>query len=325
MKFIDMHCDTLMTAFLKKLPTLTTMPDAMVDIDRMRKSGALAQFFAMFLLPVGSFERMGIEPIDDDVYLDALTKVFNDTIAANSDVLARATNANEMLANEKAGKMSAFLTIEDGRSVNGDMNKLKKYYDMGVRLISLTWNFDNCFGAPNSYEPEVMNKGLTAFGKEAIPVMNDMGIIIDVSHLSDGGFMDVARLSKKPFVASHSNCRALSPHKRNMNDAMIKIMGEKGGVAGINFGPEFLNEDVTGKVSSVELMSKHVKHFINIGGTECVGLGSDFDGVHGEMEIGSIDKMHLLFDRLKKEVLSEEQIEKVAYKNATRVILEAMK
>ncbi len=326
MKFIDMHCDTLMTTFGHPDTDMMHLPKAMVDLARMKEGGQLAQFFAMFLLPAGAEKMLGLsEPVDDDDYINQLHHTLMHNIEQHSDIIAFAKNADDLEQNEKAGKMSAFLTIEDGRSVNGSMEKLEHYYNMGVRLISLTWNFPNCFGSPNSKDLAVMSQGLTDFGKEAVVRMNELGMLVDVSHLSDGGFMDVAKLCTKPFVASHSNCRALSPHQRNMTDEMIKILGEKGGVAGINFGPEFLNEDVECKDSTAALMVKHIKHFIDIGGTECVGLGSDFDGIAGNMEIGSCDKMPILFDLLHKEGISDDQIEKIAWKNTLRVIRESMK
>ena len=125
--------------------------------------------------------------------------------------------------------------------------------------------------------------------------------------------------------ASHSNCRALSPHQRNLTDEMIKILADKGGVSGINFGPEFLNADVTCKDSTNELIVKHIKHFINVGGTDCVGLGSDFDGIGGNLEVGSSDKVPMIWDLLHKEGISDDVIEKIAWKNHFRVIKEAMK
>ncbi len=170
-----------------------------------------------------------------------------------------------------------------------------------------------------------MSARLSNFGREAIGAMNDMGIIIDVSHLSDGGFMDVAKLSRKPFVASHSNCRSLSPHQRNMTDEMIKLLAEAGGVAGINFGPEFLNEDIQLKDSRIARMSEHIQHMKKVGGIECVGLGSDFDGISGNFELSDISKMGLLFDQLSKDGFTEDEIEKIAYKNALRVIKDSCK
>ena len=127
MKFIDMHCDTLMQAYIKKNPTITNMPSAMVDVERMLKGNTLAEFFAIFLPPVGIEKMLGLPgPIIDDEYIKALHKIYLDTILESSDKIAAAHNADEMLQNEKNGKMSAFLTIEDGRSVNGSFEKLKE-------------------------------------------------------------------------------------------------------------------------------------------------------------------------------------------------------
>ncbi len=324
MKYIDLHCDTLMNAFLSHKPTVT-QAEGMVDIKRLREGGAMAQFFAMFLLPPG-FEKFAPEApkVTDEEYIAALHQILMDTIEENRDVLAFATNADQLMENDKNGKLSAFLTIEDGRSVDGKLENIQRYYDMGVRLISLTWNFENCFGAPNSTDPALMAKGLTPFGKEAVPYMQELGMLVDVSHLSDGGFWDVVALCKKPFVASHSNLRSLSPHQRNLQEDMLQALAQHGGVAGINFGPEFLNADVTRTESTVALMSAHIRRMIDLGGIGCPAIGSDFDGIHGQMEIPDAAHMQLLFDQLHKDGLTDDQIEQVAWKNAERVIREAM-
>lgn len=323
MKYIDMHCDTLMHLADPAAEGDLYQNKQSVDFKRMAIGGAKAQFFAMFLLPQGS--PRGLAKLSDDEYIDLLHKTLFDNLEKYKDYAAFASNYDMLQANDKAGKVSAFLTIEDGRSVQGDMSKLEKYYNMGVRLISLTWNNHNCFGAPNSYEPEVMNTGLTDFGKEAVVRMNELGMLIDVSHLSDGGFWDVVNLTKKPFVASHSNCRALSPHKRNLTDDMIKAIGKNGGVIGTNFGPEFLNKDLERVESTVELMSAHMKHIKNLAGIDACALGSDFDGIHGELQVSGSDKMGVLFDRLHWDGFTDAEIEKIAHLNAERVIKESMK
>ena len=326
MRFIDMHCDTLMGAYNNPGFPLLNNEKTMVDFTRMKQGGQMAQFFAMFLLPPGAEKYLGLgKPVDDEDYIAQLSSALKRNVEENSDIIAMATNADEMLANWEKGKMSAILTIEDGRCINGDLNKIQKYYDMGVRAISLTWNFPNCIGFPNSKDPDVMRKGLTDFGKDAIARMQELGILVDVSHLSDGGFMDVAQLATKPFVATHSNCRKLSPHQRNMTDNMIRILADKGGVSGLNFGPEFLDEDITSKDSTAKLIVKHIQHFINVGGVECVGLGSDFDGVGGNLEVGSSDKVPMLWNLMHDEGISYDVIEKVAYKNVLRVMQDAMK
>ncbi len=321
-----MHCDTLMAAYANPTYDLLTREKSMVDFTRMKQGGQMAQFFAMFLLPPGAEKWMGLDkPVDDEDYIAQLSSALKRNVAANPDLIAMAHNADEMLANWDKGLMSAILTIEDGKSINGKIENIDRYYDLGVRAISLTWNFPNCIGFPNSKDPEVMAKGLTDFGKDAVVHMQEKGILVDVSHLSDGGFYDVVELAKVPFVATHSNCRSLSPHQRNMTDDMIRAMADKGGVSGINFGPEFLNADVTCKDSTAELMVKHIQHFINIGGEDCVGLGTDFDGVGGNLQIDGPDKMPILWDLLRREGLKEDLIEKIAYKNVLRVMQDAMK
>lgn len=324
MKILDMHCDTLGIAMRDYENFSLLKNEASVDFQKMQKGNYMGQFFAMFLPPRQFAERMGRTLPEDDEMIRIMSSTLYRELEKHSDLIAFAGNAADLEKNNKDGKMSAFLTIEDGRSVEGSFEKLQGYYDLGVRLISLTWNYANCFGSPNSLDKEVMNTGLTQFGKEAIEWMNDKGMIVDVSHLSDGGFFDVAKLSKKPFVASHSNCRALSNHQRNLTDEMIPLMANAGGVAGINFAPAFLAEDITSKDSLVSDMVRHIKHFVKVGGIECVGMGSDFDGIGGNLEVKDASMMQMIFEALRKEGFSEDQIEKIAYTNVLRVIKETL-
>lgn len=325
MQYIDMHCDTLAEALVRKSDTAEHLDGTMVDVERLKKGGAAAQFFAMFLPQRDVPEWFGLEEMPElEELMGQMYQIFQNTLEECSSYFALARNAAELEANRKAGKISAFLTIENGFPVRGELDNLKKFYDMGVRLVTLTWNDANCLGYPHSEDPEEMKRGLTDFGKEAISYMNELGMLVDVSHLSDGGFYDVASLSKKPFVASHSNCRALSPATRNLTDEMIRILAEKGGVAGINFAPAFLNADVKDPVSRVERMCDHVCHFIDKGGIECVGIGTDFDGIEGQFEIADCTGMHRLFDALHKRGISEDALERIAYGNVARVIRESM-
>ena len=326
MKYIDLHCDTLMKlSEVNEDQNLFKNTIASVDFDRMKKSRGMAQFFAIYLLNDEDFKEMGKAHIPDDEYILKLRNVLLSEVDRNSDIIAMAYNYDDLMRNYSNNKMSAFLTIEDGRSVNGKFENLDKYYDLGVRLIGLTWNYENCFGFPNSRDPEIMNKGLKNFGKDAIEYMNHKGIIIDVSHLSDAGFYDIAKISKRPFIASHSNARVLSNHPRNLTDDMLKILGEKGGVAGLNFAPAFLNQDTTVRDSTIENMVKHLDHMKNKGGEDILSLGSDFDGITGNLEIDSSDKMPNLFQALRKSGWKEDLIEKLAYKNTLRVLKEITK
>lgn len=324
MKYIDMHCDTLMQALVRGKEQIFTMPEAMADIERLRKGEAAAQFFAIFLPPAGAEKLVGRALPGDDEYIQMLSGILDTTIRDNQQFIGIAHNARDLDENGKQGKLSAFLTIEDGRSIDGSLEKLQVYYDLGVRLISLTWNAPNCLGFPNSREADVMGKGLTAFGKDAVRRMEELGMLIDVSHLSDGGFYDVADICRGPFVASHSNCRTLCPHPRNLTDDMIRIVGDKGGVIGVNFGPQFLEQKKDGNTSRIEAILAHINHLIQTGGEDCAALGTDFDGIQGEFEVGSPDKMQLLFEAMEKKGMTGSQIEKVAYKNVERVIRDVM-
>lgn len=326
MKSINMHSDTLMSVLFSPEPnaSLFELPQAMMDFKRMQAGDVLANFFAIFTPPRETYSYMNMDPIPEDEYIARSAAIFERDVAAHSDIIAKATTAAEIMSNHAAGKMSAVLTMEDGCAVRGDLKNLQRFYDMGVRALSLTWNYENCFGAPNSRDPAIMSRGLTSFGKDAVRYMQEIGMLVDVSHLSDGGFSDVADICKKPFVATHSNCRALSPHTRNMTDDMIRSLADHGGVMGINFGPEFLNADLKDTHSTVERMVAMAKHEHNVGGIDVVAVGTDFDGIFGDLEIASCDKMNLLADALAKDGFTDDEIEKIFYKNVLRVMEEAV-
>jgi membrane dipeptidase len=325
MKFIDFHCDTLMHAFFKKTTDIYDDPAAMLDIVRMRGAGQLAQFFAIFMPPPRMPEHFGLkEPLVDAEYIAYCLDVFAATAERHSDVFAPAYTAADILRNEADGKTSGLLTFEDGRAIDGKLENLEYYFQKGIRLISLTWNGENCFGYPNSADAGEMARGLKPFGKDAVRRMNELGIIVDVSHLSDGGFYDVAALSAKPFVASHSNSRTLSPHRRNLTDDMVRTLANHGGIAGLNFAGAFLNADITDNDSTLERISAHIRKLIELGGEDVAALGSDFDGIHGNLEISGVEKVPLIFDRLQQDGLSAAVIEKVAWRNAQRVIRDTL-
>ncbi len=324
MQYIDMHCDTLMMAWRKGWADIYHRPEMMVDIKRLVQGGCRAQFFAIFLPSPGMKERMGLAQMDDDVYIEQLGQIFRTTLEQHGDVVAQAGNLAQIRENTYAGKLSAILTMEDGRSVDGKMEKLERYYNMGVRVIGLTWNQENCFGAPNSRDATIMAKGLTDFGKDAILRMNELGMGVDVSHLSDGGFWDVVRLTKKPFFATHSNCRSLNPHPRSMTDEMIRALVDKGGVMGVNFCPAFLVQDTENTHATCEMLTAQLRHMIQVGGEDCAAIGTDFDGMNGALEIASADQMPKLFIALERAGFTAREIEKIAFANAERGIGEVL-
>lgn len=311
MKIIDLHCDTILRLMEDKEKLELRKNEFSVDIEKLERGNSFAQFFALFLdLEEG-------KPLE--VCLEMLDKFYIE-LSKNHDKIAIARNYKELMENKENGKISAFLTIEEGAGLEGKIHHLRNFYRLGVRLITLTWNYKNEIGYPNCIK-EFKDEGLTLFGEEVVHEMNELGMIIDVSHLSDGGFYDVSRLSKKPFVASHSNARSVKNHTRNLTDDMIKILANKGGITGINFAKEFLGD---GKLSTVEDMIRHIKHIRNVGGIDVISIGSDFDGISPGLEIETIGEMDKLSIGLERAGFSYEDIEKIFYKNALRVIKEVL-
>ncbi|NCB32384.1 MAG: membrane dipeptidase [Erysipelotrichia bacterium] len=327
MKYIDMHCDTLMSLLFHD-PSAMNLYDndfTSISLKKMKEAGQKAQFFAAFMPVEKMWDQAAGEKLSDWEYIETLHKCLTDNVDSHRDLIAMAYSADDIDANDKAGLMSAIFTIEDSRAVDGSLDNIRKLYDMGVRACSLTWNGINCIGYPNSLDPEIMNHGLTEFGRDAVKYMQELGILVDVSHLSEGGFYDVASLSDRPFIATHSNCRSLSPHQRNLTDDQIRVLADHGGITGVNFCPAFLNEDVECKDSSARLMAVHLKHMVQVGGINTAALGSDLDGISGNLEIDGSDKMYLLFDEMKKQGFTEAEIEQIAYQNVERVMREAQK
>jgi len=310
MNLIDMHCDTILSLFETKGEVKLTRNNLCIDIQKLKKAGSIAQFFAVFV----DLEKYK-EPMSRCL---SMIERFYDEIEENNADISFAGSIKDLVRNREEGKISAFLTVEEGGVLEGKLQNLANLYKKGVRLITLTWNYPNCIGYPN-FQWEHKDKGLTSFGQEVVAEMNRLGMLIDVSHLSDQGFYDVARLSDKPFVASHSDARAVVNHWRNLSEDMLKRLAEKGGVTGLNLEPEFLGDG-----GSVEAMTRHIIHMTNTAGIEAVAIGSDFDGCSPLTAIKDISKMGLLGDALKKAGFSEGEIEKIMYKNTERVLRDVM-
>lgn len=315
MRFIDMHCDTFWLMMQKQGVSLQKN-DLCIDIEKMKAAGSMAQFFASFI----HMSRFKGENASEESYRYALDMITygKAKLAKCSDSIAIARNYDELIANRDSGKLSAILTLEEGGIINDKMEYLEELYRQGIRLITLTWNYENCIGYPNSREPQLMKLGLKPFGIEVIKRMNKLGMVIDVSHLSDGGFWDVIEHSTKPVVASHSNVRALCSHPRNLTDEMIKALAQKGGVAGVNFYPYFLHK--SGKATVADI-ANHTWHLYQVGGEDVVAFGTDFDGFDdGELDIAHMGEMNLVYDAIKKRGFSERQIDKILNGNILRVL-----
>ena len=319
MKFIDMHCDTISSIYLDRMGGEVKKlreNNGHVDLARLKKGGCLAQNFALFTILKEDPDPYG--------FARGACRLFKEELAENDDMIRQAVTVEEILRNDRDGRMSGVLTIEEGGICNGSTDVLRDFYREGVRMMTLTWNYENDLAYPNKVDmntgismPE-SEHGLKKKGIEFVELMEEIGMAVDVSHLGDAGFWDVAEIMKKPFAASHSNARAIAGHTRNLTDEMIRTMAERGGVMGINYCPVFLDDREDGGTSRISAMVRHIKHIRNVGGIECIGLGSDFDGISGTLEIDSPSAVHLLEEALYRNGFTQTEVEKIFYRNVLR-------
>ena len=307
---IDLHCDTIMQ--------LLDHPDSgdlyrntwKIDIEKLQKAHSKVQDFALFI-------NLGET---NDLYgrYEEMRNLCTTQIHLYGEHIQHVLSYQDVESVYESGKIGALMSIEEGGVLGGDLDKLKQAYQDGVRLITLTWNYPNGLGEPHCGE---QHKKLTPKGIEFVEAMQDLGIIVDCSHLNDAGTEQLGDILDVPFVASHSNAREVTPHTRNLPDNLIKLIANKGGVIGLNFAQSFLG---TSPVSRIEDIVKHGLYLINKGGEDVVALGTDFDGIKPNTEIKDASEMYRLYDAFKEAGLSMEQCEKLFWKNADRLLKEIL-
>ena len=316
MNFIDLHCDT--ASLLLESNGALKKNSLKVDIERLQKGEALAQFFAMYI------DSKKVESSYD--YCVAMLNNFKKELALNSDTIKLCQNHDDLMLAQKEHKIGAFLTIEEGEAIEGEIDKLCYFKEQGISLMTLTWNYENALGYSN-FEWRDQYKGLKQKGFEIVEEMNALKMIIDVSHLSDAGFEDVITHSKSPIIATHSNSRTMTNNPRNLSDKMLKTLADKGGITGINFFNNFLvEEELKDKLqlSTLDEMLRHIKHIRDVAGIEVIGLGSDFDGIPNPVEIKDCSQMFKLSDKLLSNGFSTDDVEKIFYGNSLRVIKDVL-
>ena len=341
----DLHCDTLselMYAQNEGREISFENNTLQIDLERMKKGEYLLQCFACFV----NLDRYRDNPLRPCM---EMIDIFYRLLEQYPDDLYQVRTAGDIKKLHLSGKIGAMLTIEEGAVCLDDPGVLRNLYRLGVRMMTLTWNHENGLASPNSVPGSaaavwpcapVTDKGLTPRGIEFVEEMERLHMIIDVSHLSDAGFWDVAEHAKRPFAASHSNARSICPHVRNLTDEMIRVIGERGGLIGLNYCPSFVDPRVTqlnlpqqtGECGSADLSGQirskiadmiiHVRHLIDVGGEDIVALGSDFDGIEGDLEIAGPQDMPRLAQAMEDAGISRRQIEKIFWRNAERFFTE---
>jgi len=283
MRYFDLHCDSITNCALEGRELYKN--SLFVSLERTECFKPWVQVFAVWIPD-------GIRGEAAAARFDSVYSVFKSELKKNQERISFCRSGAEMKTAFEKGRNAAFLSIEGGAALCGDIGRLYDAFDKGVRMITLTWN-GSCELGDGCMVKDA--GGLTAFGREAVRVMAKLGMIIDVSHLSEQGFYDVAQETDRPFVASHSNARAVCPNPRNLDDGQIKEIIRRGGLIGLNLYPPFINN--SGQTQLCDIVP-HAGHLLSIGGEKALSLGADFDGADMPDGVSGIEDMAKLYNIL---------------------------
>lgn len=308
-KFADFHCDTLLNIYLRDMDFSKANKFGHIDLPRLQEAKHIFQCFAVFVDPKHGQEaalRQTLRLIDA-----AKEKIFSQPqvswVKAGEDLDS---------ALEK-GNLAGLLSIEGADFLGDDLFLLDLVHHLGVRLITLTWNGRNSIA--DGVKVGGNGGGLTEIGFQALKKMQDLGIIVDVSHLSERGFWDVSKASTKPFVASHSNAWEICNHPRNLKDEQIREIARHGGLIGMNLCRPFVAENRAEQ--TLETVVKHVSHIAHVAGPEVICLGCDLDGIR-EMPEGMRDVRDVprIAQLLSEAGFSEQEIRAICHENLIRFV-----
>lgn len=298
--YFDCHCDTIVEASLSSQGLLQN--GGQLDINRLVHYSPCAQVFAVC---TGYSENaVGGAQKYIDGFLQEITK--------RADKISLCLNIKDIDDAVSVGKVAALLSIEGAEQIS----LLEKAYSDGVRIIHPTWNYDNSLSGAAADS----GSGLTSLGKEFVRKCQSMGILLDMSHISERGFWDVLELSERPVIAGHSNSKALCDVPRNLTDEQFTALKNSGGGAGINLYPEFLgfNRDIDAVIG-------HIEHFLALGGEKAVFLGCDFDGIDITPEgIDGVQDIEMLYNALLRRNYSESLVKDIFWSNLYDIIGRAL-
>ncbi|MCQ2114279.1 MAG: gamma-glutamyl-gamma-aminobutyrate hydrolase family protein [Bacteroidaceae bacterium] len=302
---LDSHCDTPMF-FPQGIDFGSRDSKILVDLHKMDEGRQDATIMVAYLPQNGEYGKE---------YADSIFDKIEDIQKKNSDFIGIARTSTELYINKAEGKKSIMLGIENGKALEGDINNIKHFADRGVVYITLCHNGDN--DICDSAKGATTHNGISRFGQDVIREMNRLGIIVDISHASEKSFYDALRMSETPIVCSHSSCRALCDHPRNLTDDQMKALAEAGGVMQITAYHGFLKKD--GEATIMTLL-EHLEHAIKIMGIDHVGLGTDFDGDGGIKGLANSSELLNFTRHLLARRYSLEDIEKIWGRNFLRVM-----
>jgi membrane dipeptidase len=278
-------------------------PDVQLNFRKMKQGGLDAAFFAVDVTRAWHNHL---------AYAMDAFGFFHQEVKANPDTILIARSANDITEAKEAGKLAAVLVIENSEGLDRSLNTLHSLYEIGVRSIGITHNLNTWASTGNAEEHR--NSGLTNFGVDLIKEMDQLGMLVDVSHISERGFYDVLDIAERPIIASHSNCRALWDHPRNLKDEQIKAIAKNGGVIGITFVRDFVDD----QEPTLEKLIDHIDHIIQLVGPDHAGIGSDFDG--GGDLVTDTTEFPVITEELQQRGYDDEVIRKILGQNHLRVL-----
>ena len=292
----DCHCDTIVTASVKAEGLRNN--SLHLDLERLHKFSPSAQVFAICT------EFLENSQCSADVFIEKLKT----ELKKNSDIAMLCLNSADLDNAIHSGKVAAFISIEGAEQISS----VEDAYNSGVRIIHLTWNNDNsiCGAAMAS------GNGLTEYGKGFALKAQELGILLDMSHISSRGFWDVIELSSKPVIAGHSNSKKLCNHPRNLDDEQFSALVKLGGGAGINLYPGFL-----GFNRDIDAVTAHIEHFLSLGGEKSVFLGCDFDGIDTTPKgLEGVETLEKLYNALLSRNYPESLVRDIFFNNIYEII-----
>ncbi len=307
---IDSHCDTIGKIAGRGIEAFHTK-EYHVSVEGLRNGRVGLQFFAAWINQKANLSclQQGLKLID----------AFYTMINAYPDVLVPITKPQDIDLAIENNRVGAMLTVEGGEILEGKLLNLRILYQLGVRAMTLTWNYRNEI-ADGALET-CSNGGLSLFGHEVVKEMNRLGMIIDVSHLSEKGFYDVLEASKRPIAATHSNAWSIQPHRRNLKDEQIQLLAERRGIIGINFCPTFLSQNS----ASLSDILRHIEYISALVGVDIIGIGADFDGIEETpTDIQGPQDYDKIINALLQLNYSEGDVRKIAFENYKRLINEVL-
>jgi membrane dipeptidase len=301
---VDLHADTLLDLASGARSLSERSAAGHLDLPRLRDGGVGCQVFAAYVSP-------DLPP--DAMYARAsrLLDAYEEARARCAGAMVTCHTATEIAAARAAGRVAAVLAIENADAIEGDLDRVDAFYRRGVRIMSLTWNGSNRLADGVGGN---RHGGLSALGRRAAARMQARGVLIDVSHLTERAFWDLAAAADGPIVATHSNAAAMEPHPRNLTDDQLREIGKRGGVVGLNFYPLFLGE------ATIAAIARHARHMAEVMGPAHVALGSDFDGIGRTPEgLEDVTGMPKVTEALLSAGFTPDEVQGILGRNALRV------